>query len=95
MVPNPGAGAGDAANSSNGIEPQSYPLSPATTPLDVRTLAYIMHPSHDVTDIPSPGEGWSREVDLTGQAGTNFTTPSIIEHVCSLLEIPSHLLPRL
>lgn len=62
----------------------SYPLTPVTTPLDVRTLAYIMHPSHDTLSYNDAismkkSNGFAGNLDLVAQA-------------CSILKVPTNSL---
>jgi hypothetical protein len=44
---------------------ENYPLTPVTSPLDVHTLAYIVHPSHDIASIDTAEEE-PPEADMTG-----------------------------
>lgn len=62
-----------------------YPLTPATTPLDVHTLAYIVHPSHDIASITT-AEQEMLDVDMTG-GNTAIGNSHLVTHACSLLDI--------
>lgn len=77
---------GDADNSAwrhpAGVE--SYPLTPATTPLDVHTLAYIVHPSHETASITSPEE---ESLEMSTADRTSASMPYIVTQACSLLSI--------
>lgn len=79
---------------SNGIGAEAYPLTPVTTPLDVRTLAYIMHPSHDVAALDVSEDGLFANVDLVGEVNGDFGKLEIINHACSILGISMQALQK-
>jgi hypothetical protein len=72
---------------SNGVVPDNYPLTPVTTPLDVRTLAYIMHPSHDLAAINAPQAGFFEDMDFSGKARLDFPNSNTIAEACSVMGI--------
>ena len=63
---------------------ENYPPTPATTPLDVHTLAYIVHPSHEIASITTPEEE-SLDMSMTGRSSASMPYP--VTHACSLLSI--------
>jgi hypothetical protein len=70
----------------------SYPLTPATTPLDVRTLAYIMHPSHDTAAISPLPKDFDGQTDGTAKSDVGSGTGNVIAQACTLLGISRHSL---
>lgn len=64
---------------------ETYLLTPVTTPVDVRTLAFIMHPSHELASLPTFEESSFEDSDFSGEARVN--TPTTIAHACSLMGI--------
>jgi hypothetical protein len=64
-----------------------YPLTPATTPLDVRTLAFIMHPSHETTVTLSNMEFVSNS--KSGAAPGNLDR---LAQACALLKVRANAL---
>lgn len=96
MCPNHDAAVHDhdaAVESPNDKNPGSYPLTPATTPLDVRTLAYIMHPSHDNASISSPDEDFNGSIeDTVTSTDGGYGAGNAIAQACNLLGIPQHAL---
>ncbi|KAK5196201.1 hypothetical protein LTR92_003745 [Exophiala xenobiotica] len=69
---------GAAAQSPSQKPYESYPLTPATTPLDVRTLAYIMHPSHDTAAISPLPKDFDGQTDGLYSPRDFKTFPSAI-----------------
>lgn len=61
-----------------------YPPTPAATPLDVHTLAYIVHPSHEIASITSP-EAESLDMRKIDRASAGVP-PAVIE-ACFLLDM--------
>lgn len=73
------------------VDVDNYPLSPATTPLDIRTLAYLVHPSHEIASISavdSPSEIESSEQTIA------VNQPQNLAHACSVLEISGQALSK-
>jgi hypothetical protein len=69
----------------------SYPLSPATTPLDIRTLAYLVHPSHEIASISAADS--PSEIDSSEQT-IAVSQPQTLAHACSVLEISGQALSK-
>jgi len=69
----------------------SYPLSPATSPLDIRTLAYLVHPSHEIASISTPDS--PSDISLSGDT-IAVSQPQTLAHACSILEISGQALSK-
>lgn len=80
-------GSTTSAIDANGPLPDNYPLTPVTTPLDVRTLAYIMHPSHDVATLNVPDQGSFEDMDLIGKAYADLPNSNTIARACAVMGI--------
>ncbi|KAI1621307.1 fungal-specific transcription factor domain-containing protein [Exophiala viscosa] len=78
---------GAAAQSPSQKPYESYPLTPATTPLDVRTLAYIMHPSHDTAAISPLLKDFDGPTHGTARWDVGSGTGNKIAQACTLLGI--------
>jgi hypothetical protein len=63
---------------------ENYPPTPVTTPLDVHTLAYIVHPSHEIASITTPE---AESLDMSIVDRTSAGIPYLVTHACSLLSI--------
>jgi hypothetical protein len=63
---------------------ENYPPTPVTTPLDVHTLAYIVHPSHEIASIITPEE---ESLDMSMTDRTSTSMPYIVTNACALLSI--------
>jgi hypothetical protein len=63
---------------------ENYPPTPVATPLDVHTLAYIVHPSHEIASITTPAE---ESLDMSMTDRTSAGIPHLVTHACSLLSI--------
>lgn len=81
----------EADNQRSGIAVDSYPLSPATTPLDIRTLAYLVHPSHDIASIHDTSS--PSDIEIGGETITGTQTHTIT-HACSVLGISGQALSK-
>ena len=64
-----------------------YPLTPATTPLDVRTLAFIMHPSHETAVTLS-----NMEFVSISKSGATLGNMDRLAQACVLLKVPANAL---
>ncbi|OAL38638.1 hypothetical protein AYO20_01844 [Fonsecaea nubica] len=64
-----------------------YPLTPVATPLDVRTLAFIMHPSHETSITLS-----NMEFVSSSKSSTTLDNIDRLAQACALLKVPANAL---
>ncbi|OQV03081.1 Fungal specific transcription factor domain-containing protein isoform 2 [Cladophialophora immunda] len=64
-----------------------YLLTPVTTPLDVRTLAFIMHPSHETAVTLS-----NMEFVSISKSGATLGNVDRLAQACALLKVPANAL---
>ncbi|EXJ82888.1 hypothetical protein A1O3_06704 [Capronia epimyces CBS 606.96] len=70
------------------VAPDNYPLTPESASLDVHTLAYIMHPSHDTASVPPTEESPLPDLDQPGKSDDGAERLNRITQACAVLGIP-------
>jgi hypothetical protein len=81
------------AHSDRGLR-ESTPTTPSTTQLDVRTLAYIMHPSHDTAALYSAKRNANGDLVSAVKSDAMLRSVDMVAQACALLGVPTQALEQ-